>query len=82
MYVKADEWELFTGRNPAHRIKKFPKHSRERFVQSNELPWLLKSLSDERPTVENYILTLLLTGARRDEARTMQWNHLDLERAL
>jgi hypothetical protein len=30
MYVKADEWELFTGRNPAPRIKKFPKHSRER----------------------------------------------------
>ncbi|HEV8327452.1 MAG TPA: hypothetical protein VGQ08_08195 [Nitrospiraceae bacterium] len=37
-YVKAEEWELFTGKNPADRIKKFPKHSRERFVQSNELP--------------------------------------------
>lgn len=82
MFVQAEEWELFTGKNPAHRVKKFPKHSRERFVQSNELPWLLKSLADERPTVENYFLCLLLTGARRDEARTMQWTHLDLERAL
>ena len=26
MYVKADDWELFTRENPAHRIKKFPKH--------------------------------------------------------
>jgi integrase len=82
MYVKAEDWELFTGKNPAHRIKKFPKHSRERFVQSNELPWLLKSISEERPTVENYFLCLLLTGARRDEARTMQWTHVDLDRAL
>jgi integrase len=82
MYVKADEWELFTGRNPAHRIKKFPKHSRQRFVQSNEMPWLIKSLADARPTVENYFLTLLWTGARRDEARLMQWSHLDLDRAL
>ena len=82
MYVQAEEWELFTGKNPASRIKKFPKHSRERFVQSNELPWLLKSLADEQPTVENFFLTLLLTGARRDEARTMQWAHLDLDRAL
>jgi integrase len=82
MYVKADEWEIFSGRNPAHKIKKFPKHSRERFVQSNELPWLLKSLSEEMPRTETFFLCLLLTGARRDEARTMKWTHLDLDRAL
>lgn len=82
MYVKAEDWELFTGENPAHRIKKFPKHSRERFLQSNEMPWVLKSLADERPTVETSFLTLLLTGGRRDEARLMQWTHLDLDRAL
>jgi integrase len=82
MFVQAEEWELFTGRNPADRIKKFPKHSRERFVQSNELPWLLKSLSEEHPRTELFFLCLLLTGARRDEARTMQWTHLDLDRAL
>jgi len=34
------------------------------------------------PRTEIYFLTLLLTGARRDEARLMQWTHLDLERAL
>jgi integrase len=82
MYVKADEWELFTGRNPASRIKKFPKRSRERFIQSNEMPWLLKSLSEEGLRVETYFLTLLLTGARRDEARTAKWADLDLDRAL
>jgi integrase len=82
MFVKAEEWELYTGKNPAHRIKKFPKHSRERFVQSNEMPWLLKSLAEEGLRVETYFLCLLLTGARRDEARLMQWTHVDLDRAL
>jgi integrase len=82
MYAKAQDWELYDGRNPADRVKKFPKQSRERFVQSNELPWLLKSLADEIPRTEIFFLTLLLTGARRDEARTMQWTHLDLDRAL
>jgi integrase len=82
LYVKAGDWELYDGKNPADRIKKFPKHSRERFVQSNELPWLLKSLAEEMPKVETYFLCLLLTGARRDEARLMHWTHLDLERAL
>ena len=82
MYAKAQDWELYDGRNPADRVKKFPKHSRERFLQSNELPWLLKSLAEEMPQVETYFLCLLLTGARRDEARTMQWTHLDLDRAL
>ena len=82
MYQKAQDWELYDGKNPADRVKKFSKHSRARFLQANELPWLLKSLADERPTVETYFLCLLLTGARRDEARTLQWTHLDLERAL
>jgi len=82
MYAKAEAWELYSGKNPADRVKKFPKRSRERFIQSNELPWLLKSLSEEHPRTETFFLCLLLTGARRDEARTMQWKDLDLDRAL
>ncbi|HSL06092.1 MAG TPA: site-specific integrase [Nitrospiraceae bacterium] len=82
MYVKASDWELYEGKNPAARMKKFPKNSRERFVQSHEMPWLLKSLADEMPSIETFFLCLLLTGARRDEARLMQWAHLDLDRVL
>ena len=82
MYVKASDWEIYEGKNPSDRVKKFPKHSRERFVQSHEMPWLLKALADELPKVETYFLCLLLTGARRDEARLMKWTHLDLVHAL
>jgi len=46
------------------------------------MPWLLKSLSEEGLRTETFFLCLLLTGARRDEARTMQWKDLDLDRAL
>ena len=82
LYVKADDWELFEGKNPASRIKKFPKHSRERFVQTNEMPYLLASIAEEPLRNQGYFLTLLLTGCRRDEARLMQWTHVDLERGL
>jgi integrase len=82
MYARAQDWELYDGRNPADRVKKFPKRSRERFVQSHEMPYLLRSLAEEGLRVETFFLTLLLTGARRDEARLMQWTHLDLDRAL
>lgn len=81
LYVKASDWEIYEGKNPADRVKKFPKQSRERFVQSNELPWLLKALADEIPRNETYFPCLLLTGARRDEARLMKWTHLDLGRS-
>jgi hypothetical protein len=30
IYARAIDWELFEGKNPADRIKKFPKLSRER----------------------------------------------------
>ncbi len=82
LYVKAEDWDVYMGKNPAQRIKKFPKHSRERFVQSDEMPRLLAALAQESPSAEAYFLCLLLTGARRGEARTMKWSDLDLDQAL
>jgi len=80
--VKAADWELYAGKNPAARVKKFPKHSRERFVQSHEIPWSLKALADEMPQIEIFFLCLLLTEPRRDEVRLMKWAHLDLDCTL
>lgn len=82
MYQKAQDWELYDGRNPADRIKKFSKHSRERFVQSHEMAWLIKSLAEELPQHETFFLTLLLTGCRVGEAHAATWADLDLERGL
>lgn len=82
VYVKAADWEIYEGKNPASRIKKFPKHSRERFVQTNEMPYLLASIMEANLRDQGYFLTLLLTGCRRDEARLMQWKDVDLEGGL
>jgi integrase len=82
VYVKAEDWEIYEGKNPASRIKKFPKHSRQRFLQTNEMPYLLASIGEANLRDQGYFLTLLLTGCRRDEARSMQWKHVDLERGL
>jgi len=82
MYVKAVDWEVYDGRNPADRIKKFPKYSRARFVQSNELPYLLSSFSEELAQGQAFFLLLLFTGCRVGEAQSMKWADLDLERAL
>lgn len=82
MYTKAQDWELYDGRNPADRIKKFPWRSRERFVQAHEMPRLLKALSEERPYVETFFLCLLMTGCRVGELRAAKWTDLDLEQGL
>jgi hypothetical protein len=44
MFKRAEEWGLWTGENPATRIKWFPRTSRSRFVQPEEIrdcwsPW-------------------------------------------
>jgi integrase len=82
LYQKAQDWELYDGKNPAARVKKFTTPSRHRFIQANELPWLLKSLSEELPHVELFFLCLLLTGCRVGELRAAKWMDLDLERGL
>jgi len=82
MYAKAQDWELYDGKNPADRIKKFPKHSRARFIQANEMPVVLQALSKERPQVETFVVCLLLTGCRVGELRAAKWTDLDLERGL
>lgn len=82
LYMKAEEWELYDGKNPAHRIKKFPRHSRARFIQAHEMPVVLQSLSKERPQVETFFLCLLLTGCRVGELRAAKWTDFDLEQGL
>lgn len=82
LYTKAEQWEVYDGKNPASRIKKFPKRTRERFVQSDEMPRLIEAITATSIRNQAYFFTLLLTGCRKDEARCMQWTHLDLERGL
>jgi integrase len=82
MFNLARDWGLHAGENPATRIQMFREESRDRFVQPEELPRLFRAIAEEAdPSVRAVVLTALLTGARRTEVLTMQWDEVSLTRA-
>lgn len=82
MFNKAiNEWRIWKGENPAHGIAKFPEQSRDRFLQSDELPKFFKSLAEEEnETIRDYVLISLLTGARRSNVLSMKWPDINFHR--
>lgn len=83
MFNKAiNEWRIWSGENPAHGIKKFPEQSRDRFLQSDELPRFFQAVAEEpNETIRDYVLISLLTGARRSNVLEMRWQDVSFERA-
>ena len=82
MFIKAEEWQLWEGNNPASRIRCYKKDSRTRFTQPEEMSKLLESLAVERISIQTFVLTYLLTGCRGGEARAMKWQDLNLLQGL
>jgi integrase len=72
--------------NPALRIKKFPEHRKDRFLDTDEIRRLLKALDQvglqctETPHIITCLRLLLFTGLRLGEVRDMYWNDVDLVR--
>jgi integrase len=82
LFNKATEFGLWDKTNPAKGIKKFREQSRDRFLQSDELPRFFQALSEEsNDTIRDYILLSLLTGARRTNVLAMRWDEIDFARA-
>lgn len=77
-------WGMTAGlcdKNPAKGIKKNPERSRDRFIQSDELPNFFKSLAiEENLAIRDYVLLSLLTGARRENVLSMRWDQVSLQR--
>jgi integrase len=79
----ADEAGLWDKRNPCKGIKKFKEVERDRFVQPNEMPVLLLQIQKyPNPTLRDYFLMCLLTGARRANVFTMKWVDVDLQEGI
>jgi integrase len=74
---------LWTGPNPAHGVQKFQEQSRDRFLSADELGRFLAALDDlaTPASARDYFTLLLLTGARRNNVRSMRWDDLDLAAA-
>ncbi|MFM0063032.1 tyrosine-type recombinase/integrase [Paraburkholderia aspalathi] len=81
VFGKAIEWE-YAEANPATGIKRNKERSRDRFIQSDELPRFFASLAEEPNAVmRDFFLVALLTGARRSNVASMRWVDVSLERA-
>jgi integrase len=77
-------WAISSGlcqSNPAIGIKSNREQSRDRFLQSDELPRFFKALEEERnETVRDYCFVSLYTGVRRGKVLSMQWSDISFER--
>ena len=72
--------------NPALRIKKYPEHRKDRFLDTYEIQRLLQALGHtevqglESPHTVAWLRLLLFTGLRLGEVRDLLWSDLDLVR--
>jgi len=79
LFNKAIEWG-WEGINPAKGVKKFKERSRDRFIMPNELPYFLEALREEQnEDLRDYITLLLMTGARKTNAKMMRWEEISVE---
>ncbi len=82
LFSCAIDWGYMTN-NPAKGIKKFKEKSRDRFLQSDEMPRLFKALHEEPNTViRDYLLISLLVGARRSNVLAMRWDEINFDTAV
>ena len=81
MFNRAKDWGVWTKDNPTQGIKKFKEKSRDRFLQSDELPKFFQALQDEEnEAMRDYFLISLLTGARRANVLSMRWADINFDR--
>jgi integrase len=79
VFNKAIDWK-WEGTNPTLGIKKFKEKSRQRFLDRDELPRFFEALAEmPNENARDYILVSLLTGARKTNVLSMQWDNVNLE---
>jgi integrase len=80
MFNSAIDWKLFTGENPAARIKMFKEGKRERFLSPDELQRVNEALLQEPdPYWRAYFPLVCMLGTRRMELLAGKWTDVDLE---
>lgn len=89
MFALAERWRLRPpGNNPARGIEKYAEAKRQRFLTPDELVRLGAALTaaENEKSISTFaaaaIRLLALTGARRNEILTLEWAHVDRDRAL
>ena len=70
--------------NPVKRLSNtrqwFTIDRRQTVIQESDLPRWFKAVSTlENPTIRDYLLLLLFTGARRTEMASLRWEEVDMD---
>ncbi len=84
MFRLAEAWDLVApGSNPCRGVRRYKETPRERFLSRDEYRRLGRVLSkaekdgSENPVAVAAIRLLLLTGCRRNEILSLQWDDVD-----
>lgn len=76
IFNRAIDWELFSGQNPASKVKQFRvENSRTRFLENQDITRLLAVCDHE---IRPIVIVALLTGMRHGEILNLRWEHIDL----
>ncbi len=65
--------------NPFSKIKKYACAKRERILSEEEVRALLNALKQERQIYSDVVMTLLLTGQRKNCVFSMEWAEVDYQ---
>ncbi len=82
MFRRGVDQRIWKGDNPAATVKKFQEHSRERFLQPDEMQAFFKALAAAPLDQQDFFLLLLMTGQRRGAVQAMRWVDVDLDGAV
>jgi integrase len=89
MFNLAERWELRPDNsNPCRHVDRYREGRRERYLSEVELATLADVLNNsekdgsETPHVMAAIRLLVFTGARLGEILSLEWKHVDFDRAL
>ncbi len=68
--------------NPFSNIKKIAEKQRERYLSKEEIKALIEASKVEDLMYQHLLLSLLITGQRKENVLNMKWEDIDLDRAV
>lgn len=80
VFNRAIKQDKITVPNPALGIEMFKEQSRDRRLFSSEMDDFISAVMNEHnPTIRDFVLLSLFTGARKENVLSMRWDQIDFK---